>query len=443
MQSARPWRVFTSVDVEAVATDWRAGARSPYHYQESPGDMPAPEKDPKEEMIEAVHERPASRTSPVPTELKDLLELPGLLSFAADLPAAELFPMNAVAQISAQLLAADDPAGYGTPFQPLKDRIVELMALRGVRCRPEQVVLTTGLQPSVDLLGRLLVSPGEEVLLEELLSEKVRTSIPAEAKVLSVSTSPETGIDLDHLESLLAGGARPAFLYAIPEGHNPLGVSLSLEKRLRLVDLARHYEVPILEDDTSGLLTYDGHADPTLRALDNRCVVYLGSFSTLLAPALRAGWMVLPDQPAGRLRALPKAAELDVPSFSHRTIAAFLAAGYLSEHLETVRAAYGRRRDTMLRSLEENFHSERMRWSRPSSGLSVWMELPEGLPMTTMSLLREAVAKENVAFAPGSLFAPAGGAQADRALRLSFGNNPPHRIEDGIQRLARVIHALP
>lgn len=397
--------------------------------------MPNPEKDPKDDMIDAVQERPASRTNPVPTELKDILELPGLLSMAVDLPAAELFPMNAVARISAQLLAADGPSDFATPYQPLKDRIVELMALRGIRCRPEQVVLTTGLEPSVDLLSRLLAGP--PVLLEEILSEKIRASIPADSPILTVSTSPETGIDLDHLESLLAEGVRPAFLYAIPEGHNPLGLSLSLERRLRLLDLASHYEVPILEDDTAGFLTYDGHPEPPLRALDNRSVIYLGSFSTLLAPALRAGWMILPDRPAGRLAQLPQATELDVPSFSQRTIAAFLGAGYLPEHLETIRAAYRRRRDALIRSLEEQFPPG-LRWSRPTSGLSVWVELPEDFPMTSMSLLREAVATENVAFAPGSVFS----AQADRALRLSFGNNPPHRIEEGVQRLARVLKTV-
>ena len=304
-------------------------------------------------------------------------------------------------------------------------------------------MLTTGLQPSVDLLGRLLVEPGSEVLLEEILSDKVRASIPGGTggtRIVTVSTNAETGIDLDHLETILASGVRPAFLYAVPEGHNPLGVSLSLERRLRLVDLARHYEVPILEDDTSGLLTYDGPAEPPLRALDDRTVIYLGSFSTILAPALRAGWMVLPDNPTGRLAKLPRAAELDMPSFSHRTIAAFLGAGYLPEHLETVRAAYRRRRDTLVRALEEHFHRKwKVRWSHPTSGLSVWLELPEALEMTTLSLLREAVATENLAFAPGSVFATGGGAQADRALRLSFGNNPPHRLEDGVQRLVRVL----
>ncbi len=404
--------------------------------------MHGPEKEPKDEMIDAVQDNPASRTSSVPTGLKELLEFPGVLSLAADLPAAELFPMSAVAQASAHLLADPDPPELGTPFQPLKAQIVELMAMRGVRCRPEQIVLTTGIEGALDLLGRLLLDPGSQVLLEETVSEKVRAALPLEPEILTVSTDPRTGIDVDQVEALLAGGARPAFLYVIPEGHNPLGVSLGLEKRLQLLDLARAYEVPILEDDTYGFLSYDGHPEPPLRALDARWAVYLGSFSMLLAPALRAGWIVLPDDPPARLALLPAAAELDVPSFSHRTISAFLEAGHLPEHLETIRAAYRRRRDTLLRTLQEHFPRE-ARWSRPSSGFYVWVELPEGLPkeMTSSELLRDAVALENVAFTPGSVFATRGGGHADRALRLSFGNNPPHRIEEGVQRLARVLQA--
>ena len=399
--------------------------------------MCAPEKEPKDGMIDAVQDNPASRTSPVPTELKELLEFPGVLSLAADLPAAELFPMSAVAQAAARLLAEPGPE-LGTPFQPLKTQIVEVMAMRGVRCRPEQIVLTTGVEGALDLLGRLLLDAGSQVLLEETLSDKVRAALPPEAELLTVAADPETGIDVDQVEALLAGGARAAFLYVMPEGHNPLGVSLGLEKRLRLLDLARAYEVPILEDDAHGLLSYDGHPEPTLRALDADRVVYLGSFSMLLSPALRAGWMVLPDHPHARLPLLPAAADLDVPSFSHRTISAFLEAGYFPEHLETIRAAYRRRRDTLLRTLEEHF-PKGARWSRPSSGLYVWVELPEGLSST--ELLREAVALENVAFTPGPVFATGGGGHADRALRLSFGNNPPHRIEDGVQRLARVLQA--
>lgn len=383
-------------------------------------------------MIDSEHNRPAAGIRPALAGLRDLLERPGLLSLAADLPAAELFPMEAVAQASANRLTGDPlPADYGIPYQPLKTQIAGLMAMRGVRCRPEQIVLTTGSRSALDLLSGLLLDPGSQVLLEETIAERVRQSVRSqEAEILTVSTDAQTGIDLDEVESLLARGARPAFLYVMPEGHNPLGVSLSLEKRLRLVELARTYGVPILEDDAVGFLSYDDHPEPPLRALDGSWVIYLGSFSMILAPALRAGWMVLPDELAPRLARLPAAAELDVPSFSHRTISSWLEAGFLTGHLETVRAAYRRRRNTLLRCLHEHFPAE-ARWSPPSSGLHVWVELPQ--EVDAMELLQAAVATEGVAFMPGDAFA------ARHALRLSFGNNPPSRIEEATARLARVL----
>lgn len=398
--------------------------------------MRDPAKEPKnEKMIDAVQDSPASRRSLVLNEIGELLELPGVLSLAADLPAPELFPMSAVAQASARLLAQPGPE-LGTPYQPLKTQIVELMGMRGVRCRPEQIVLTTGAEGALDLLCRLLFDASSQVMLENTVSQRVRSAIPLDPEILAVSTDPKTGIDVDQVEVLLAGGARPAFLYLIPEGHNPLGVSLGLEKRLRLLELARNHEVPILEDDTYGFLSYDGHPEPPLRALDDRWVIYLGSFSMLLAPALHAGWIVLPENSPASLSLLPPAAELDVPSFSHRTISAFLEAGYLPEHLETIRAAYRRRRDALLRNLQEHFPGGAS-WSNPSSGLYVWVELPEGLSAT--ELLRDSLAQENVAFTPGPVFATLRDRHADGALRLSFGNNPPHRIKEGVQRLARVL----
>ncbi|HWM95318.1 MAG TPA: PLP-dependent aminotransferase family protein [Thermoanaerobaculia bacterium] len=395
--------------------------------------------DPKDDLIEELH-RLAAGKNPGLAGVQDLLERPGLLSLAADLPAPELFPMNDVAQAAERLIGDEfDLAEYGVPYLPLKARIVELMAVRGIRCRQEQVVLTTGTQAALDLLGRLLLDPGSQIVVEETVYDGVLTAVRhQEPHILTVSTDAETGIDVDQVESLLAQGARPAFLYSIPEGHNPLGVSLSLEKRLRLVDLARKFGVPILEDDAYGFLSYDGHPEPPLRALDESWVVYLGSFSMILAPALRAGWMVLPDELAPRLSMLPGAAELDVASFSHRTISAWLEAGYLPEHLETVRAAYRRRRDILVRALEEHLPKE-VRWHRPSSGLFVWVELPPGMDST--ALLHTAVETESVSFAPGSVFAVQGRTHAARGLRLSFGNNPPHRIEEAVHRLARAIQS--
>lgn len=374
-------------------------------------------------------------------EIMELTSRPGVLSLAVGLPATDLFPLAALSEAAAHLLATD-PASlqYAPSLRPLKDRVVELMAMRGVSIRPEQVFLTTGSQQAMDLLCRLLLDPGDQVILEETVYDGIQLAVRRQdVEILTVSTDPETGMDVEQVESLLARGARPSLLYAITEGHNPLGVSLSVEKRHRLVELARTHGVPILEDDAYGFLYYGAEPEPPLRSLDDKWVFYLGSFSKILAPALRAGWAVIPEELAPRMSMLKHGADLDTPSFSFRTIAAFLEAGGMPAHLEILRTEYRRRRDAMLTALAEHFPPE-VRWNRPSSGMFVWAELPREMDATV--LLRAAVETEQVAFSPGDVFASRSGGHARHCLRLCFANNPPERIEEGVRRLGRVLKAL-
>jgi len=374
-------------------------------------------------------------------EVMELASRPGVLSFAVGLPAGELFPREALAEDTARALLAD-PASlqYTLPLAELKQQIVGLMAGRGVRCRPEQVFLTTGATQAVDLLAHLLLDPGGEVLLEETVYDGIRLAVCRFApRILTVPSSADRGIDVDAVAAVLAGGARPAFLYLIPESHNPLGVSLPPESRRRLVELARRYGVPLLEDDTYGLLG-EG-SQPALRSLDEDWVLYVGSFSKILAPALRTGWAVVPEALIPRLSMLKHAADVDTSALGHRAVAAFLAAGRLSDHLETLRREYRRRRTAMLAALAAHMPPG-VRWNRPSSGFYVWIELPRSIDAT--ALLRAAVETEQVAFAPGEAFAASDAAGIRHCLRLSFGNCPPERIEEGIRRLGRVIsHRVP
>ncbi len=374
-------------------------------------------------------------------EVMSLISRPGILSLAVGLPAPELFPMDALAQATNRLLTTDPGSlQYGIPYNPLKAQIVSLMAMRGVRCTEEQVFLTSGSQQAMDLLSRLLLDPGDQAMIEETVYDGVQMAIRRQdPEILTVSTDPDTGIDVDQVESQLVRGARPAFIYVITDGHNPLGVSMSLDKRHRLVELARTYGVPILEDDAYGFMYYERRPDPPLRALDENWILYLGSFSKILAPALRAGWAVVPEDLAPRLSALKHAADLDTPSFSHRTISVYLESGHLPGHLAVLRNEYRSRRDAMLQALEEHFPDE-VRWNRPSSGMFVWVELPREMDATV--LLREAVETESVAFTPGAAFAAGASRHANHCFRLSFANNPPARIEEGIRRLSRVVKAL-
>jgi 2-aminoadipate transaminase len=375
-------------------------------------------------------------------EVMDLTSRPGLLSLAIGLPAAELFPARALADETARLLAAEPSSlQYDVPYRPLKAQIVQLMAMRGVRCREEQVFLTSGAQQGMDLLTRLLLDPGGQVVLEEVVYEGIQSAIKLrQPEILTVSTDRATGIDVDAVESLLVRGARPAFLYLVPEGHNPQGVSISLEKRRRLVEVARRYGMPILEDDAYGFLYYDEVSSPPLRAFEEEWVFYLGSFSKILAPSLRAGWLVVPETLIPRLSTLKHATDLDTPSFSHRMISAYLAAGHFPGHLSALRAEYRRRRDAILAALATHFPQELI-WSHPSSGMFVWVELPPGMDAT--ALLRVAIERANVAFSPGVAFCVGDRDRGRRCLRLSFTNHPPEDIRTAVERLGQVIREFP
>lgn len=369
-------------------------------------------------------------------ELIGMANAPGVLSFAVGLPAAEFFPLHALRTAAERVLAREPGAlQYGLPSAALKAHVVRLMKRRGVDCDDRQVFLTAGSQQGMGLLAQLLLDPGGQVLLEETVYDGVRMALrPFRPMVLPVHTSSSGGIRLDQVERFLEGGARPAFLYTIPEGHNPTGHRLSFANRLRLVELARAFGVPILEDDAYGLLTYDDGAPPPLAALDRSWVFYLGSFSKILAPGFRVGWIVGPAEQMSRLAALKHAADLDTCSVSQHTVASYLDTGALGGHLELLRSEYRRRRDAVLAALAAHMPAG-VSWERPASGFYVWVELPRSLDATRV--LKAAIERERVAFSPGIAFSAPG--VSDHCLRLSFANLAPERLEEGITRLGRVI----
>jgi 2-aminoadipate transaminase len=363
---------------------------------------------------------------------------PGTINLAVGLPAEDLFPTAELAEVSARLLAADRRSlQYGIPYQPLKAQVVDLMARRGVACREEQVFLTSGSQQGMDLLVRLFLEPGGTAMFERVVYDGIQMAVKRlEPRLLLMPTNVHTGLDVDSVAEVLAAEAPPAFLYVITDGHNPLGVSLAPEKRPQLVDLARRHRVPILEDDAYGFLyCEDSPAAPPLRAFDEQWVCYLGTFSKILAPGLRAGWVVVPEELVGPLAALKHSADLDTPSFSHRLISAFIETGALPAHLARVRAEYRRRRDAMLGALERHL-AGLATWNHPTAGMFVWVELPAGTD--TFQLVRTAITEERVAYSPGDAFA-AGGSHARHCMRLAFANHTPEQIDEGVARLARAV----
>ncbi|HEU0301237.1 MAG TPA: PLP-dependent aminotransferase family protein, partial [Longimicrobium sp.] len=313
---------------------------------------------------------------------------------------------------------------------------VELMARRGVECSEAEVFITSGAQHAMSLLGQLLVTPGGTVVTEEMTYDGMLNALrPLQPRVLTVPSGLETGLDVDALEALLQRGERPALVYTIPEGHNPLGTSMPAEQRRRLVELAARHGVPLIEDDAYGLLGYDGQAAPTLRSLDPRWVLYVGSFSKIMAPALRVGWIVAPEALVQRLSILKQGSDLDVCSFAQRALSAFLDQQDIGAHVARLRAEYTARRDAMLAALAANFPTS-ARWSCPRAGMFVWVQTPG---VDTTALLRRAVEEAGVAFIPGRAFCAEGGTRGGEALRLNFSRTSTDEIHDGMARLGRLL----
>ncbi|HEX2095688.1 MAG TPA: PLP-dependent aminotransferase family protein [Longimicrobiaceae bacterium] len=396
--------------------------------------------EPREKMRTATWARTIKPS--VINEMLALTARPDIVSFALGLPAPELFPREAYARAAERVLATDPRAlQYGPSYRPLKAQIAELMKRRGVECRPEQVVLTSGAHQALSILSRFLLDPGGQVLLERVAYTGFQQVIePFQPELLVVPTGLDHGINVDAVEAYLASGATPAFMYVVSDGHNPLGVSISRESRDRLVELARRYGVPIVEDDAYGLLHYDdGDAEILpMRAQEDRWVFYVGSFSKILAPGARIGWIIAPEELARVLSGIKDTCDLDMNTFAQRTVSAFIEDGNLDGHVEMLREEYRARRDLMDAMLRAHFPAG-TRWRVPSNGALIWAELPEEIDCG--KLLPVAVETERVAYVPGHAFASDGTRYARNCMRLNFSFPGRAEIEQGMKALGRVLRA--
>ncbi|HYX24802.1 MAG TPA: PLP-dependent aminotransferase family protein [Thermoanaerobaculia bacterium] len=381
-------------------------------------------------------------------ELLKLIEDPAIISFAGGLPAPEVFPVAQIAAAAQRVLTENAASAlqYGATegYLPLRELLVRHMARYGIEVTPANVLVTAGAQQALDLVGKLFVNSGDRLLTEEptyLGALQAFTAYQAQYVTVPID---EEGLCTDRLEEALRAG--PKFLYVLPNFQNPGGVTLSLARRRRLVELASHYGTPIVEDDPYGQLRYEGSHLPPLVKLDaehhdSACsgrpyrggVIYLGSLSKTLAPGLRIGWMVAPEEVVARLVQMKQGMDLHTSTFSQRVACEVARGGFLDRHVRRLREVYGVRRDAMLAALARHFPPG-VRWTRPQGGLFLWATLPEGFD--TSELLREAL-KEKVAFVPGTSFHPNGGGR--NTMRLNFSYARPEVIEEGIRRLGGVV----
>ena len=381
-------------------------------------------------------------------ELLKLTEQPDVISFAGGLPAPEVFPIKHIEAAAHRVLETQGRVAlqYGITegYLPLRELLVRHMGRYGIRVTPANLLITSGAQQALDLIAKLLLDPGDAVLTEEpTFLSAIQTFTSYQAHCITVPLDDD-GMRIDLLEAALRRG--PKFMYVLPNFQNPAGVTLSLERRRALVELASRYGTPIVEDDPYGQLRYEGRHLPSLVRLDaeyHGCahgerpfrgsVLYMGTLSKTLAPGLRIGWVVAPEEVVVRLVQLKQSADLHTSTFVQMVAYEAARGGFLDHHIPAIRSLYTERRNAMLAAMERHFPAG-VRWTHPHGGLFLWVTLPPGVRAD--ELLKDALC-ERVAFVPGQAFHPSGGGSG--TFRLNFSYCTSERIEEGIARLGRVI----
>ena len=377
--------------------------------------------------------------------MRDLMAItarPEVISFAGGLPDTSTFPPSTFASIT-QLIAEESCASalqYGPTegFDETKRCIAEVMAEEGMRADPEDLLVTTGGQQVIDLVAKTFVDPGDVVICE---APTYPGAVPVfssyEADVVQIEMDSD-GMRIDLLEETLdrldAEGRRPKFVYTVPTFQNPAGVTLSAPRRKRLVEIARERELLVLEDNPYGLLRYEGEPLAPLRALDGGVyVLYLGTFSKILAPGIRLGWVAAPGPVLAKIQLGKQAADLCTSTLSQLMVQAYFEEARWHDYVESLTEIYRARRDSMLDALAEFFPPE-AEWTRPAGGLFIWATLPDYIDTT--DLLARAL-RDNVAFVPGEAAYLDG--RGRNAMRLNFSASDDEAIREGIRRIGKVV----
>ncbi|MFV0679704.1 PLP-dependent aminotransferase family protein [Ottowia sp.] len=380
-------------------------------------------------------------------ELFKLLGKPGIISFAGGFPDSAMFDVQGIREAASKALA-DDPGAalqYGATegYEPLRAQLAAFMQAKGAQgVAPEQLIVTTGSQQALDLLGKTLVDPGSKVIVEgPTFLATIQCFRLYGADLVSAPIDSE-GVQVDELEQLIKTH-RPKFVYVIPTFGNPSGAMLSLARRQRLLELAVQYQTLIVEDDPYGDLYFDAAPPPSLLALSRTVpgsrdwLVHCGSLSKVLSPGLRTGWMVAPPELLAKATMCKQFSDAHTSTFAQATAAQYLAAGRMPDTLAHVRQVYGARAQAMGDALRSEL-GEAINFVQPKGGLFIWARLTgAGGKLADGAAFAKAAVAQGVAFVPG---APFFCAQPDAStLRLSFATVGEDKIREGVARLARAL----
>jgi 2-aminoadipate transaminase len=378
--------------------------------------------------------------------MRDLMAItarPEVISLAGGLPDTSTFPASAFAAQMTRIAqeSAAEALQYGPTegFAETVDCIIEVMGAEGMLPDPDDVIVTTGGQQAIDLICKTLVDPGDVVVCEApTYPGAVPVFCSYQAETIQVDCDEE-GMRIDRLEEVLAQldceGRRPKFVYSVPNFQNPAGVTLSLERRRRLVELARQRELLVVEDNPYGLLRFGGEPLPPLYQLDGGdFVIYVGTFSKILSPGIRLGWAVAPPPVMDKIVLGKQASDLCTSTLTQHFVREYFAEGQWRAYVDSLAEIYKRRRDTMVEGLREHFPAQAT-WTEPLGGMFIWATLPDYID--TGDLLAKAL-REDVAFVPGQA-AYVDEGRGRSSMRLNFSGVTEDEIREGVRRIGKAI----
>jgi len=388
--------------------------------------------------IRFAHRMDNVRTSTI-REILKVTEQPEIISFAGGLPAPELFPVDDVLCATERVLRETGSSALqyspSEGFSPLRETFAAESRKRGIDCSAEDILIMTGSQQPLDLAGKIFLDSGDCVLTESPTYMAAIQAFQTYGARFAAVPTDDHGLIPEELPALIER-ERPKFLYTIPNFQNPTGVTLAAERRKTLYSIAARYRLIILEDDPYGALRYAGKTIPPIKALDTEgIVIYQSTVSKTIAPGLRVGWVVAPEEIRSKLTIAKQAADLHTSSLDQRIVHRYLADFDSEAHIEMIRRAYGERHSIMNATLLETMPPG-FAWTHPEGGMFLWVTCPNGVD--TNELMRDALARK-VLFVPGRDFFS--DAPDLRYMRLNFSNASPDRIQEGIRRLAEVCNA--
>ncbi|WP_291561922.1 MULTISPECIES: PLP-dependent aminotransferase family protein [unclassified Clostridium] len=377
------------------------------------------------------------------SEIRELLKLseqPEIISFAGGFPAPELFPKEKLAEVTSKVLTEQGEIAlqYTTTegYAPLRKIIVEeRMAPAGVKCDISNIMITNGSQQGLEFSAKLFINEGDIIICESPSYLGAINAFKAYNPKFIEIPMDKDGMVIEDLEKALKGHSNVKMIYTIPDFQNPSGITMSLERRKRIAELAAKYEIPVIEDSPYGELRFDGERLPSIKAFDEAgYVITLGTFSKTFCPGLRLGWIVASSEILKKYVLIKQGADLQCNTLCQISSAKFMEQYKLDDHIAKIIEVYKVRRDLMIDSIKKYFPKD-VKFTLPEGGLFTWVELRKDLDS---SKIMEDALKEKVAYVPGASFFPNGG--KNNFFRLNYSNMTNEKIIEGIKRLGKVLH---